>query len=59
MSESFTIKEFCAVEKISHSFFYKLDNRGDAPRTYNVGRNRRISRESYDAWRAAREAIAA
>jgi predicted DNA-binding transcriptional regulator AlpA len=59
MDESFTIDEFCAAEKISRSFFYKLDAQGGAPKTYPVGRNRRISRASYEAWRAAREAIAA
>jgi excisionase family DNA binding protein len=59
MDESFTIDEFCAAEKISRSFFYKLAERGDAPKTYPVGRNRRISRASYEAWRASREAVAA
>jgi hypothetical protein len=59
MDESFTIDEFCAVEKISRSFFYKLDGQGNAPKTYNVGRNRRISRASYESWRAQREAVAA
>jgi predicted DNA-binding transcriptional regulator AlpA len=57
--DSYTIDEFCAAEKISRSFFYKLDAQGNAPKTYSVGRNRRISRASYEAWRAAREAIAA
>lgn len=58
MDETFTIDEFCAAEKISRAFFYKLDAQGNAPKTYNVGRNRRISRAAYDAWRAAREAVA-
>lgn len=59
MDESFTIKEFCAAEKISRAFFYKLQARGKAPRTYLVGVNRRISREAYIAWRNARQAEAA
>ncbi|UPK15045.1 transcriptional regulator [Bradyrhizobium sp. 155] len=59
MDESFTINEFCAAEKISRAFFYKLQGQGKAPRTYPVGSNRRISREAYVAWRTAREAEAA
>jgi predicted DNA-binding transcriptional regulator AlpA len=57
MDESFTIKEFCAAEKISRSFFYKLDAQGKAPRTYKIGSNRRISREARIAWRAERESV--
>jgi len=55
MSESFTIKEFCASEKISRSFFYKLLSQGKAPRTYQLGNERRISGEAYAEWRSARE----
>lgn len=55
MEESFTIAEFCASEKISRAFFYKLASQGKAPRTYPLGSNRRISREAYNVWRAARE----
>jgi predicted DNA-binding transcriptional regulator AlpA len=59
MDESFTIKEFCAAEKISRAFFYKLQSRGKAPLTYPLGTNRRISREAYLAWRTARQNEAA
>jgi predicted DNA-binding transcriptional regulator AlpA len=59
MDESFTIDEFCANEKISRSFFYKLDAQGNAPKTYPVGRTRRIGTAAYKAWRESREAIAA
>jgi predicted DNA-binding transcriptional regulator AlpA len=59
MDESFTIQEFCTAEKISRAFFYKLQSQGKAPRTYPLGANRRISRESYVAWRTARESEAA
>lgn len=59
MDKSFTIQEFCAAEKISRAFFYKLQSQGNAPRTYPIGSNRRISREAYIAWRAARETEAA
>jgi predicted DNA-binding transcriptional regulator AlpA len=59
VDESFTIDEFCAGEKISRSFFYKLDKIRKAPTTYKLGRSRRISRASYDAWRAERDAASA
>jgi predicted DNA-binding transcriptional regulator AlpA len=59
MDESFTIDEFCANEKISRSFFYKLEAQGEAPKTYPVGRTRRIGPDAYKAWRTAREALAA
>jgi predicted DNA-binding transcriptional regulator AlpA len=59
MEESFTIDEFCANEKISRSFFYKLEEQGEAPKTYPLGRTRRIGPAAYKAWRTAREAIAA
>jgi excisionase family DNA binding protein len=56
MSESFTIDEFCAAEKISRSFFYKLQSQGKAPKTYPVGRTRRIRGAAIEAWRSDREA---
>jgi hypothetical protein len=59
MDESFTIQEFCAAEKISRAFFYKLQSQGKAPLTYPLGANRRISRDSYLTWRVARENEAA
>jgi predicted DNA-binding transcriptional regulator AlpA len=59
MDESFTIDEFCASEKISRSFFYKLETQGNAPKTYPLGRTRRISGAAYVAWRTARESVAA
>jgi excisionase family DNA binding protein len=56
MDESFTIDEFCKAEKISRSFFYKLESQGKAPKTYTIGRTRRISLDARKAWRTAREA---
>jgi hypothetical protein len=53
---SLTIDEFCALEKISRAFFYKLDRQGKAPRTYRAGVTRRITPEMHDEWRRAREA---
>ncbi|MGA7995644.1 MAG: hypothetical protein WCA28_12135 [Bradyrhizobium sp.] len=55
MDESFTIKEFCAAEKICRASFYNLQSQGKAPQTYPVGNQRRISREAYVAWRTARQ----
>jgi hypothetical protein len=59
MDESFTIDEFCAAEKICRASFYNLQSLGKVPQTYPVGRQRRISRESYIAWRTAGENKAA
>jgi hypothetical protein len=59
MDETFTIKEFITAEKISIAFFYQLDKRGKAPRTYYVGDNRRITRTDWEKWRAERMAAAA
>lgn len=59
MDESLTIDEFCAKEKISRSFFYKLEGQGKAPKTYPLGRTRRISLAAVAAWRAEREGVAA
>jgi hypothetical protein len=56
MNESFTIDEFCKAEKISRSFFYKLNSLGKAPKTYPNGRTRRISLDAWKTWRIAREA---
>ena len=58
MDESFTVKEFCAAEKISRSMFYKLAAKtpSQAPQTYPVGNEKRITRAAWEAWRSAREA---
>jgi predicted DNA-binding transcriptional regulator AlpA len=55
-TETFTLKEFLAVEKISRSYFYKLEQIGKAPRTYNIGRTRRVTGAARREWRAALEA---
>lgn len=59
MDESFTIQEFCQIEKICRSSFYNMQVQGTAPKTYPVGKRRRISREAYLAWRTARQDEAA
>lgn len=58
-SPSLTIDEFCAVERISRTFYYKLEKSGIGPRTMKVGACRRISPEAHAEWRRAREAAAA
>jgi predicted DNA-binding transcriptional regulator AlpA len=55
---SHTIDQFCALEGISRSFFYKLKAQGKAPRIFNVGNCPRISEEARTAWRRQLEAEA-
>ena len=43
---SYTIDEFCAAERISRGFLYKLWSKGKGPRFYYVGTVRRISHEA-------------
>jgi hypothetical protein len=52
---SFTINQFCAVEKISRTQLYKDWIAGRGPRFYLVGSHKRISHESRVEWRRRRE----
>jgi hypothetical protein len=52
---SYTINEWCESERISRSMFYKLEQQGQAPRTFNVGKSRRISPEARREWRHERD----
>jgi len=56
---SLTIDEFCAVERISRSFYYKLRKDAKGPREMVVGVCKRISPEAHAEWRRAREGVAA
>jgi predicted DNA-binding transcriptional regulator AlpA len=56
MGESFTIDEWCRARRMSRAMFYQLQARGDAPRTYRVGRQQRISPAADAEWVAKREA---
>jgi hypothetical protein len=56
IESSLTIPDFCALEKISRSFFYKIDKAGIGPSTYWVGSARRITPEAYEEYRRTREA---
>jgi hypothetical protein len=46
----FTILGWCKHHKYSPSTFYKLDRERRAPRTYQVGRTRRITRAADRDW---------
>jgi predicted DNA-binding transcriptional regulator AlpA len=56
---SFTINEWCALRKVSRGMFYKLADRGQAPRTHNVGVKRLISPDADAEWLRRREAESA
>jgi predicted DNA-binding transcriptional regulator AlpA len=49
-----SIREFCNRHSFSLSFFYLLEERGQAPRTMQVGGRRLISVEEAARWRAQR-----
>jgi hypothetical protein len=54
--ESLTIDGFCAAEKISRQFLYKLWKAGKGPRSYHIGAARRISHQARTEWRQQLEA---
>jgi predicted DNA-binding transcriptional regulator AlpA len=56
---SLTIGQWCDAHGFSRSYFYLLEKRGEAPRTYRIGKFRRISDEANCEWVAAREAASA
>jgi hypothetical protein len=55
---SYTIKEFCDLERISRSLLYKAWRGGWGPRYFLAGTHRRISHEARIEWRREREAAA-
>ena len=55
---TYTIKEFCEVERISRSLLYKLWGQGGGPRFYRAGSRRLISRQARSEWRERLEAEA-
>ena len=59
MEPSESIKDFCRIEKISHSGYYNLKRRGKGPKEYQIGRNKRITPEAHAQWRLDRQAEAA
>jgi predicted DNA-binding transcriptional regulator AlpA len=56
---SFSIDEWCELHGFSRSFFYKLDRKSEAPKTFTVGTCRRISEDANREWIAARESAVA
>jgi excisionase family DNA binding protein len=54
---SFSIDQWCELHSVSRNYFYQLERSGDAPKTFPLGRHRRISEESNAAWIASREAM--
>ena len=55
---TYTIYEFCELERISRSHLYSLWKKGRGPTFYRVGSRRRISQQSREAWQREREAEA-
>ncbi|KAA0688478.1 MULTISPECIES: helix-turn-helix transcriptional regulator [Azospirillum] len=51
-----SIREFCQRYGISERTFFRLDDRGEAPKTIRIGRRRLILEETAQAWLRAREA---
>ena len=47
---TYTVREFCKLEKVAVSTIYKLWQRGEGPRSYRIGASRRISEEARQAW---------
>lgn len=58
-NRSLTIPAFCAKHGFSRAQFYVLVKRGEAPRTYNIGKLVRISPEADAAWTRQQEAAKA
>jgi predicted DNA-binding transcriptional regulator AlpA len=57
--KSQTVDDFCTAHGISRGLFYQLVKRGEAPKTFKIGRCTRISETAATAWVASREAVAA
>lgn len=53
---SYSIDEWCKMHGLSRSFFYALQARGEAPKSFKVGRCTRISEDANRYWLAEREA---
>jgi excisionase family DNA binding protein len=54
--KSYSIDEWCAMHRLSRSYFYVLVRRGEAPASFKIGRCTRISEAANSAWLKAREA---
>ncbi|NUB16492.1 hypothetical protein GAY28_30770 [Azospirillum brasilense] len=52
---AFTVTSFCKAHEISTPTFYRLVKAGKGPEMMQIGSETRISAESAEAWRRARE----
>jgi hypothetical protein len=50
-----SIDQWCRSHNISRRKFYYLEDEGKAPRTFNIGKLRRVSDEADAEWTKARE----
>lgn len=56
---SYTVAEFCALERVSRSMLYRAWKEGWGPRYFMIGVSRRISHRARIEWQDQREAEAA
>jgi hypothetical protein len=57
--DSLTIEEFCAVEKISRTSFFKMQRKGIAPETFRIPGMAivRVTAQARQEWRARMAAL--
>jgi excisionase family DNA binding protein len=55
---TYTIDEFCKLERIHRSTLYKLWRQGQGPRYFLIGSHRRITEQARQDWHRDREAAA-
>ncbi len=56
MTQTQSIKDFCKLNNISRSLFYKLQRQGLGPQIMKVGRRTLITENSSTEWRKLMEA---
>ncbi len=59
MQSSYSIQSWCDRHEFSRAYFYVLKARGEAPRTFDAGRCKRITPAADAEWMAEREAASA
>jgi hypothetical protein len=58
LDSSYTVNEFCNVERLSRAMLYRLWAEGKGPRFFYIGSHKRISHEARTEWRRRLEAQA-
>ena len=58
LSDSFTITEFCAAERMCRATFYKLLRTGLGPEVMLIGTDKRISAAARQKWQRRMERLA-